>query len=170
MSVEILSFYYMHFNHRFGCPKVTKFGIYINPSKKIDNSMSFGVGVAWGLQRAPYCNALPQTCKCMNDIRCAYFHEQTHKKPSWTHTLSPTESHPHFLNIFMSRILTTSFYRFNTTVFTFSQYHPQTLKMKCYQKLSPTSYLLAVVMPSMSILHQYFIKFREISSDLHVIV
>ena len=33
---------------------------------------------------------------------------------------------------------TNSSYRLNTTDFQFSQYHPQTLKMKSYQKLSPT--------------------------------
>ena len=50
------------------------------------------------------------------------------------------------------RILTNSCYRFNNTDVTFSQDHPQTLKMKSYQKLSPTSYLVGMVLGSILML------------------
>ena len=51
----------------------------------------------------------------------------------------------------MPRTLT-NFYRFNTTDLTFTQYHPRTMKMKTYHKLSPTSYLVGVVARSISML------------------
>ena len=50
------------------------------------------------------------------------------------------------------RILTNSSYRFNNTDVTFSQDHLQTLKMKSYQKLSPTSYLVGMVLGSILML------------------
>ena len=45
-----------------------------------------------------------------------------------------------------------SSYRYNTTVFTFSQYHPQTLYMESYQKLLPMLYLVGMVVQSIYIL------------------
>ena len=53
----------------------------------------------------------------------------------------------HFKNISLSRTLTNTPYRLNTTDVTFTQYHPQTLKIKIYhQKLSPPSNMVAMVM------------------------
>ena len=52
----------------------------------------------------------------------------------------------------MPRTLMNSSYRFNTTDFTFSQYHPQTLKMRSYQKLLLPLYLLAVLLRSISMI------------------
>ena len=46
--------------------------------------------------------------------------------------------------------LTNSSYRFNTTDSTFSQYHPQTLKMKSYQNLLLPLYLVGVEVQSIS--------------------
>ena len=47
---------------------------------------------------------------------------------------------------------TNSSYRLNTTVFQFIQYHPQTLKMKSYQKVSPMSEMVGVMVPSIFML------------------
>ena len=44
--------------------------------------------------------------------------------------------------------LMNSSYRLNTTDFQFTQYHPQTLNMKSYQKLSPTSNMVGVMVRS----------------------
>ena len=52
----------------------------------------------------------------------------------------------------MPRTLINSSYRFNTTDFTLSQCHPQTLNMKSCQNLSPPSNLLGVAVWSISIL------------------
>ena len=48
----------------------------------------------------------------------------------------------------MPNSLTNSSYRFNTTDFTFTQYHSQTLKVKSKQRLLPMSYLVGVVVQS----------------------
>ena len=53
---------------------------------------------------------------------------------------------------FPPRTLTKSSYRFNTTDFTFSQYHPQTLKMKSYQKPSPLLHHVGMVVRTISML------------------
>ena len=45
---------------------------------------------------------------------------------------------PPFWSISMPCTLTNSSYRLNITTLQFTQYHPQTLNMKSYQKLSPT--------------------------------
>ena len=78
------------------------------------------------------------------------YHDEKHKKPIWTHTLSPTASQPFwfstsFLPISMPRTLTNSSHSFNNTDFTFSQCHPLTLNMNFFQKLLPALNLRGVV-------------------------
>ena len=76
-------------------------------------------------------------------------------------TVTPTGSLPFWLkdpnspplwSMSMPRTLTNSSHRFSTTVFTFAQYHPQTLNMKSYQKLSPTSKMVGVMVRSIFML------------------
>ena len=57
-----------------------------------------------------------------------------------------------FGTIALHHTLTNSSYRFNTTDFTFSQYHPETLRMKSYQNLLPPLYLVAMLVQSISML------------------
>ena len=59
---------------------------------------------------------------------------------------------PDMFPISMSRTFTNSPYRFNTTDITFNHYHPETLTMKSYQKLSPPSYLVGGAVPSILII------------------
>ena len=75
-------------------------------------------------------------------------HDQMHKNIGGQNP--PSGSWPFwfllpFLAISMPGTLTNSSYRFYTTHFTFSQYHPQALKITSYQELSPPSDLVDVV-------------------------
>ena len=76
----------------------------------------------------------------MNDIQYAYVSSpDTHKKHQGT-KLSLQQEVAHFdklPRLVLKQTLPTDFQ--------FTQYHPQTLKMKSYQKLSPTSNMLGVM-------------------------
>ena len=67
--------------------------------------------------------------------------------------------------IALHRTLTHSSYRFNTTDLTFSQYHPQTLKMKSYQNLLPPLYLVSMAVGSILMLHHK--AGSPYNSDIH---
>ena len=114
----------------------------------------------WVTQLSVYCwHGDPGMCTCWLNQFTWWRNNRGHKKEAggpdaaWGRLLRTTGLtgsppfwfFPLFWTISMHRALTNSSYRFNTTDFTFSQYHPQTLKMKSYQKLSPTSYLVGVV-------------------------
>ena len=73
---------------------------------------------------------------------------QTGSWPFWfkIHILPP------FWAISLPRTLTNSSYRLNTTDFQFNQCHLQTLNMKSYQKVSPTSNMVSVMMRSIFML------------------
>lgn len=107
-------------------PKTHQIEIYVTSGENCYTAISLAVGVARGLYRAPW-NISNLTY--INQIRYAYVswpHEQKTSTDPYPQSNRKSAFCPHFS---MLRTLTNS-YRFNTTDFTFSQYHPQTV-VKC---------------------------------------
>ena len=121
-------------------PLLTKLGIYVASGENCNTAISLGVGVA----SATWNNTF-HTSQTLLKFHIHMYHGHTNKKRRRTFTLFPTGGIlTPFLPFSMSHTLMNS-YRFNTTVFTFSQSHPQTLRMKSYQKPLPSSYLVGAI-------------------------
>ena len=106
-------------------------------------------GVTRGLYSTPWNIKNPSPSSYMH-----MYHDQIHKKHPGYQIVTPTGSWPFwfkvpislpFWSISMPRTLTNSSYRLNTTDFQLTQYHSQILHMKSYQKLSPTSNMVGVM-------------------------
>ena len=98
----------------------------------------------------------------MYHIQYAYVSWPDVQKTLGYQTVVPTGSRPFWFkflisppswSISMPRTFTNSPYRLNTSDFQFTQYHPQTLNMKTYQKLSPVSNMVGVMVPLIFMLH-----------------
>ena len=61
-------------------------------TEKFDNSMSLSVAVTYGFGSAPYFSVMPCLLHAHTWTKFSVhiYHEQTHKKHSWTHTVTPT--------------------------------------------------------------------------------